>query len=59
MPGHYYTPFSLRISEDLLEKVKYIAKENKRSMNKEVEFVLEKYVKTYEKDNGSINWFKT
>lgn len=55
MPGNYYTPFSLRISEDLLEKVKYIAKENKRSMNKEVEFVLEKYVKTYEKDNGSIN----
>ena len=59
MPGNYYTPFSLRISEDLLEKVKSIAKEKKRSMNKEVEFVLEKYVKTYEKDNGSINWFKT
>ncbi len=54
MAGNYYTPFSLRISEDLLEKVKYIAKENKRSMNKEVEFVLEKYVKTYEKENGAI-----
>ena len=59
MAGNYYTPFSLRISEDLLEKVKYIAKENKRSMNKEVEFVLEKYVKTYEKENGAIIWSGT
>lgn len=40
MSGSYYPPFSLRISEDLLRKIKYIANTNKRSANKEIEFVL-------------------
>lgn len=47
--GQYYTPFSLRISEELLGKVKMIAVKNKRSTNKEIEYVLEQYVKEYEK----------
>lgn len=54
MGGNYYPPFSLRISEELHEKLKYIARENKRSENKEIEFVLEQYVKKYEKENGKI-----
>lgn len=53
--GNYFPPFSLRISETLLEKVKKIAAENKRSANKEIEFVLEQYVADYEKQNGEIN----
>ena len=56
MAGNYYPPFSLRISEELLDKIKYIAEENKRSANKEIEFVLEQYVKKYEKENGKIDW---
>lgn len=48
MAGNYYTPFSLRISEELLDKIKKIAKENKRSANKEIEYILEQYVKQYE-----------
>lgn len=55
MAGNYYPPFSLRISEALLDKIKYIAEENKRSANKEIEFILEKYVKKYEQENGVIN----
>ena len=55
MAGNYYPPFSLRISETLLDKIKYIAEENKRSANKEIEFILEKYVKKYEAENGTIN----
>jgi len=47
--GQYYTPFSLRVSEELLAKIKSIAAENKRSANKEIEFVLEQYVREYEK----------
>ncbi len=47
--GNYYSPFSLRISEELLKKVKYIANENKRSANKEIEFILQEYVKNWEK----------
>lgn len=54
MAGNYYSPFSLRISEELLEKIKYIAEENKRSANKEIEYILELYVKKYEKENGKI-----
>ncbi len=54
MAGNYYPPFSLRVSEELLEKIKYIASKNKRSANKEIEFVLEQYVEAYEKANGEI-----
>ena len=50
MAGNYYTPFSLRISESLMEKIKVIAKQNKRSTNKEIEFALEQYVAQYEQE---------
>ena len=52
--ANYYTPFSLRISEELLGKIKRIAARNKRSANKEIEFVLEQYVREYEKANGPL-----
>ncbi len=55
MAGNYYSPFSLRVSEALLEKIKYIADLNKRSANKEIEFVLEQYVRKYEAEYGEIN----
>ncbi len=50
----YYPPFSLRISEELLAKLKKIAAENKRSANKEIEYVLEQYVREYENSFGPI-----
>ena len=52
--ANYYTPFSLRISEELLDKVKQIAAAHKRSANKEMEFALEQYVAAYEKEHGAI-----
>ncbi len=54
MAGNYYPPFSLRVSEELLEKIKHIAAKNKRSANKEIEFVLERYVEEFENANGII-----
>ncbi len=54
MAGNYFQPFSLRVSEELMEKVKYIAAKNKRSTNKEIEFILEETVKKFEKENGEI-----
>jgi len=54
MSGNYYPPFSLRISEELLNKIKYISVANKRSTNKEIEFVLEQYVIKYENEKGTI-----
>lgn len=52
--ANYFQPFSLRISEELLDKVKYIAEKNKRSANKEIEFALEQYVEGYETEHGKI-----
>ncbi len=54
MAGNYYSPFSLRVSEVLLDKIKYIADMNKRSANKEIEFVLEQYIRKYEAEFGEI-----
>ena len=54
MSGNYYSPFSLRISENLLDKIKYIASQNKRSANKEIEFILEQYIREFEEANGEI-----
>ena len=50
--ANYFQPFSLRISEELLDRVKQIAEKNKRSANKEIEFALEQYVETYETEHG-------
>lgn len=52
--GNYYQPFSLRVSEELIEKIKIIAKNHKRSTNKEMEFILENYVEDYENERGKI-----
>ena len=46
--------FSLRVSEELLDKVKQLAAAHKRSANKEIEFALEQYVAAYEQEHGSI-----
>lgn len=53
--ANYYTPFSLRVSEELLDKMKRIAAAHKRSANKEIEFALEQYVAVYEKEHGSVS----
>ena len=54
MPN-YFTPFSLRVSEELLSKVKVIAVRNKRSANKEMEYALEQYVRDFEQRHGEIS----
>ena len=53
-PGNYYTPFSLRVTEELLAKIKVIAVRNKRSANKEMEYALERYVESFEERHGEI-----
>ena len=39
-------PYPLRIDDEIMEGLKRIAKENGRSVNKEIEFVLRKYVQS-------------
>jgi hypothetical protein len=46
--------FTLRVPEELLNKIRYISEQNKRSANKEIEFALTRYVAEYEKEYGQI-----
>lgn len=52
--GNYYTPYSLRIDEELKEKVKFIAKKNRRTLNMEITVACEEYVVKHEKEYGKI-----
>lgn len=42
--------FTLRLDKNLFEKVKLQSKNNKRSIAKEIEYLLENYFKEKEKD---------
>ena len=53
--GNYFAPFSLRIPEELIEKIKHIASVNKRSANKEMEYILQSYAEDWEKTHEKIN----
>lgn len=47
--------FNLRISEEINDKIVKIAKEEGRSKNKEIEYILKKYIEEYikkENKNG-------
>ena len=44
----------LRLEEEAYEKVKVIAKEEKRSINNLVEYAVERYIKDYEAQHGPV-----
>ena len=44
----------IRFEPELLEKIAYVAKQNKRSLNAQLEYLAEKCVKEYEKEHGTI-----
>lgn len=46
--------FTLRTEKENLEKLNYIAQKENRSDNKELEYILLKYIREYEKANGTI-----
>ena len=54
MAGNYYSPFSVRVPDELLDKIKKLAAMNKRSANKQVEYILEQYIRRWESENGSL-----
>lgn len=41
------TQFTLRVETELLNKIKEIANDNKRSMTMQIEFILQEFVKTH------------
>jgi|LSQX01.2.fsa_nt_gb hypothetical protein len=46
---------SIRLNFELIEKLKIIAEMEKRSLNMQIEFALENYVREYEKIHGEIS----
>ena len=44
----------IRFEQELLYKITFVAKQNKRSLNAQLEFLAEQCVKNYEKENGDI-----
>lgn len=44
----------IRFEPELLYKISYVAKQNKRSLNAQLEYLASACVKEYEKENGEI-----
>ena len=44
----------IRFEQELPYKITFVAKQNKRSLNAQLEFLAEQCVKNYEKENGEI-----
>lgn len=48
------TSTQIRVNETILNKVKYIAEQENRNMNSQIEYFLKKGVEQYENENGII-----
>jgi hypothetical protein len=46
--------YTLRIPQELLDKIRYIAEENARSANREIEMMIRRRIKRYEDEKGVI-----
>ena len=46
--------YSLRIDNELMEKVKIIAENEDRPISKQLERIIRQYVEQYEKEHGEI-----
>lgn len=49
----------IRFEPELLEKITYIAKQNKRSLNAQLEYLAQVCVNEFEKENGTIETTET
>ena len=47
-------PTGIRFEPELLYKISYVAKDNKRSLNAQLEYLAQICVKEYEASNGPI-----
>ncbi len=44
----------IRFEPELLYKISFVAKQNKRSLNAQLEFLAQQCVDSFEKENGNI-----
>ena len=47
-------PTMLRLPDEMFLKIHAIAALEHRSMNKEIEFILDSYIRSYESDHGEV-----
>lgn len=52
--GYKKIQTGIRFEPELLEKITYIAKQNKRSLNAQLEYLAQICVNEFEKENGTI-----
>ena len=50
----YKKPYALRVDEIAFEKLKVISSSNHRSVNSQIEALIEKCILDYEKEHGTI-----
>ena len=46
--------FTLRLQDDVFDKIEYLAEEEHRSMTNFIEYVLLRYLNKYQEENGEI-----
>ena len=52
--SNYKKPYALRVNEACFEKLKAIAEVNHRSVNAQIEYLIEKCIKEYEAENSEV-----
>ena len=52
---HKKPQYGLRISSEIMDKLKYIADRSGRSANKEIEQLILAHIAKFEKEHGEIN----
>ena len=51
--------YTLRIPNEYLEKIRYIAEENGRSANREIEMMIKNRINEYESSKGVIELYQS
>lgn len=46
--------FTLRLDEDTLERLHYVSDKNKRSVNNQLEILIDDFISDFQKKNGEI-----
>ena len=46
--------FTFRVDSEVLEKLRYIADSNFRTVNKELEMIVNQHIAKYEREHGAI-----
>ena len=52
--GMQADPYSLRLEPGIMEKLRVIAKDHGRSVNKEIEVLVREHIAVYEAEKGEI-----